>query len=65
MMEYLKNSLYGINHGWKDFDDLVRHLEHRKSVELRILKEVFPEQALILRSKDYDLVNLSIAETFA
>ncbi len=55
MMEYLKNSPYGIHHGWKDFDDLVRHLEHRKSVELRILKEVFPEQAVILRSKDYDI----------
>ena len=65
MMEYLKNSPYGLHHGWKDFDDLVRHLEHRKSVELRILKEVFPGQAVILRSKDYDLVNLSIAESFA
>jgi len=58
MMEYLKNSPYEINHGWKEFDDLVRHLEHRKSVEIMILKEVFPEQAVILRSKDYDLAGL-------
>ena len=62
MMEYLKNSPYGLHHGWKDFDDLVSHLEHRKSVELMILKEVFPEQALILRSKDYDLSELPLPD---
>ena len=62
MMEYLKNSPYGIHHGWKDFDDLVRHLEHRKSVELRILKEVFPGQAVILRSKEYDLEELLLSD---
>lgn len=58
MMEYLRNSPNGLHHGWKDFDDLVRHLVHRKSVEIMILKEVFPEQAVILRSKDYDLAGL-------
>ncbi len=62
MMEYLRNSPYGLHHGWKDFDDLVRHLEHRKSVELSILKEVFPEQAVILRSKDYDLEELQLSD---
>ena len=54
MMEYLKHCPLGEKMGWKDVDDLVAHLEHRKSVELRILREVFPEHAVILKSKDYD-----------
>ena len=63
MMEYLKQSPQGLHQGWKDFDDLVKHLEHRKSVELRILKEVLPEHAVILKSKNYDL--LSVTEQFS
>ena len=63
MMEYLKQSPRGLHQGWKDFDDLVKHLEHRKSVELRILKEVFPEHAVILKSKNYDLS--SVTEQFS
>jgi hypothetical protein len=60
MMEYLKQSPRGLHQGWKDFDDLVGHLEHRKSVELRILRDIFPEHALILRSKDYDLTSFTV-----
>ncbi|MCR5127170.1 MAG: hypothetical protein K6B69_03610 [Lachnospiraceae bacterium] len=60
MMEYLKQSPRGLHQGWKDFDDLVGHLEHRKSVELRILRDILPEHALILRSKDYDLTSITV-----
>jgi len=66
MMEYLKQSPYGQHNGWKDFEDLVSHLEHRRTLELRILKEVFPEYAVILKSKSYDLsVELLSAEQWA
>lgn len=58
MMEYLRQSPYGLRHGWQDFDDLVAHLEHRKTVELRLLREIFPEHAIILKSKDYDLTEI-------
>ena len=55
MVGFLEDSPHGRRHGLKGFDGLVKHLEHRKSVENRILSEVFPEQAVILRSKNYDL----------
>ena len=54
MMAYIEDCPWSKKHGIKGFDGLVKHLEHRKSLELRILSEIFPENALILRSKDYD-----------
>ena len=55
MVGFLEESPHGKRNRLKGFDGLVRHMEHRKSVEKRILSEVFPEQAVILRSKNYDL----------
>ena len=60
MLGFLENCPYGKHHGLKGFDSLVKHLEHRKNLELRILREVFPEHAEILKSKDYDLGNLEL-----
>ncbi len=55
MMGFLKECPYGISHGLRDFNDLVKHLEHRMNLELKIIKEVFPDNSIILKSKDYDL----------
>jgi hypothetical protein len=55
MVGFLEDSPHGRRHGLKGFDGLVKHMEHRKAVEKRVLREVFPEQAVILRSKNYDL----------
>jgi len=55
MMEFIKNCPMGIHLGWNDEECLVRHLCHRKTLELRLLKEVFPDHAVILKSKEYDL----------
>ena len=55
MMEFIKNCPRGIHLGWNDEECLVRHLCHRKTLELRILQEVFPDHAVILKSKEYDL----------
>ena len=55
MAGFLEGSPHGVRHGLKGFEGLVKHLEHRKVLEKRILREVFPEQAVILKSKQYDL----------
>ena len=51
MAGFLEGSPHGVRHGLKGFEGLVKHLEHRKVLE----KRIFPEQAVILKSKQYDL----------
>lgn len=51
MLEYLKHSPYGMKRGLESFDDLIAHLKHRQDLELRIIKEVVREHAVILPSK--------------
>lgn len=53
MLEYLKNSPYGRKHGLESFDDLITHLKHRQELELRIIKEVAGERAVMLPSKKW------------
>ncbi len=53
MLEYLKYSPYGMKSGLESFDDLVAHLKHRQELELRIIKEVVGERAMILPSKKW------------
>ena len=55
MLEYIEECPWSKKNDIKGFDGLVSHLEHRKALELRILKEVFQEHAVILKSKSYDL----------
>jgi len=55
MVGFLEESPHGAKCGLRGFDGLVKHLEHRMAVEKRILTEVFPEQAVTLKSKQYDL----------
>ncbi|MBO6064799.1 MAG: hypothetical protein J6P36_00120 [Lachnospiraceae bacterium] len=55
MVGFLEESPHGARCGLRGFDGLVKHLMHRMAVEKRILREVFPEQAVILKSKNYDL----------
>lgn len=55
MAGFLEESPHGVRQGLRGFDGLVKHLTHRMAVEKRILREVFPEQAVILKSKNYDL----------
>lgn len=60
MLGFLEDCPYGKKHGLKGFDGLVKHLEHRRALELRILREVFSEHAVILKSKQYELETLDI-----
>ncbi len=53
MLEYLKHSPYGSKRGMQSFEDLVAHLTHRQELELRIVKEVVGERAVVLKSKKW------------
>ena len=55
MLDYLSASPYGKAHGYQGFDDLIRHLRHRQQLELRILREVVGQRAVILPAKRWDL----------
>lgn len=55
---YLQDSPYGKSHHLEGIDGLISHLEHRKALELRIMKEVIKEKALILQSKKYSYNDL-------
>ena len=58
MLEYLRVSPYGKAHRLTCLDDLVAHLAHRKALEHRILRELFTENSIILKSKNYTLEEL-------
>lgn len=59
MLEYLKNSPYGIRHNLESLEDLIVHLNHRQELELRIVKEIVGERAVILKSKQWTMEELS------
>lgn len=55
MTEYLENSPYGRAHGLKGIEGLLRHMEQRRGIERRILKEVFKENSVILKAKSENI----------
>ena len=55
MMNYLKDSSYGKKHGYEGFDDMVAHFRHRQMLEMRVIKEVLGECAVVLPAKEWDL----------
>lgn len=55
MMNYLKESPYGKKHGYEGFDDMVAHFKHRQMLEMRVIKEVLGECAVVLPAKEWDL----------
>ena len=55
MLDYLVNSPYGKQHGYKGFNDMVIHFRHRQQIELRIIKEIIQERAVILPAKQWSI----------
>ncbi len=53
MLDYFKMSPYATRRNLEGFDDLIEHLRHRQELELRIIKEVVGEQAIVLKSKGW------------
>lgn len=55
MLNYLKDSPYGRKFGIQGFDDMVAHFRHRQSLEMRVIKEVLGECAVVLPAKEWEL----------
>ena len=53
MLQFIESCPYSKHHNIKGFEGLVEHLRHRRDLELRILHEVFDEQGVIAKSKNY------------
>ena len=55
MLEYLKCSPYGEKNGCETFEDMIRHFGHRQSLEMRIIREVIGDNAVIVPAKEWDI----------
>ena len=55
MIQYLMHSPLGEREGYCTFEDLILHLKHRQSLELRVIREVIGENAVLLKSKEWKL----------
>lgn len=53
MLAYLENSPYGKSQGIKGIEGLVRHLEHRQLLEIKIIKEVLGNCARVIQSRAF------------
>lgn len=51
MLNFLKTSPYGSEHGYEGLEDVVTHFEKRRRLEMRILREILKEDCLILKAK--------------
>lgn len=53
MMEYLKASPYGKTHACEELEDLIAYLRHRQQLEMRVIREVLGDYAVVLAAKEY------------
>lgn len=51
---YSPTELASDENGLPDMDGLVKHLSHRQMLEIRICKELFPDNSHIWKSKKYE-----------
>lgn len=58
MMNYLKDSPYGKKHGYEGFDDMVAHFRHRQMLEMRVIKEILGECAVVLPAKEWKIEDI-------
>ena len=52
MTRYVENAPYGKAHQLIGLEGLLAHLAHRRTLERRLLKELFKENSTVLKSKD-------------
>lgn len=55
MCEYFNQAPYAKKTGLSGFDGLIKHLEHRQNLEIRLCNEVFTDNSEIWESKKYDI----------
>lgn len=53
MLKYLEESPYGKAHALTGLEGLLTHLEHRKALEHRMIKEIFKENTMVVKAKNY------------
>lgn len=53
MLRYLEESPYGKEHARTGMNGLLRHLERRKALEHRIMTEIFGENTVVVKAKNY------------
>lgn len=53
MIRYLEESPYGREHMLTGLEGLIEHLERRKALELRIIREIFKEKSVVVKAKKY------------
>lgn len=51
MVRYLEESPYGKQNGLAGMEGLVAHLARRQALELRILRELFPQESWVMKAK--------------
>ena len=55
MFEYLIHSPYGKKQGYGTFEDMIAHFKHRQQLELRIIREVIGDNAVVLPAMEWDI----------
>lgn len=55
MCEYFNSSPYAKANGFSGMEGLIKHLEHRQQLELRLCAEVFLEHSEVWESKRYEI----------
>ncbi|MGN0166277.1 MAG: hypothetical protein ACI39R_08860 [Lachnospiraceae bacterium] len=53
MLQYFIHSPYGEKHGCATFEDMIAHFKHRQELEVKIIKEIIGDRAVILPTKEW------------
>lgn len=53
MLDFFNTCPLARARGLKGEEDLIRHFAHRQDLEMRIIREIFPDRAVVLRAKDH------------
>lgn len=60
MIQYLEMSPYGKRHLLCGMEGLLAHLERRRKLEHLVINEIFEDKAVVVKSKDYDLGQITL-----
>ena len=60
MLEYLVHSPYGEKYGYRRFEDMIVHFRHRQQLELRIIRDIIGEKAVILPAKKWKMEEIFV-----
>lgn len=58
MIQYISNSPYGKKYGCHTFNDMIKHFNHRQALEMKIIREVIGDGAIVLPAKEWDIENV-------